>query len=178
MTIFLESPWPALVIGIFAEAILAIVLLRTGRGVLLWAMIGVGLLVGGALWLERAVVTEREEVEAAIDAMAAALGANDQKGVESWIAKDAKEVRALVQYGFQHAKFTEAKITKLEIIVNRHTSPHSAEAQLSGVIQFDSKEFPYKSYMVKDLALELEQQSGRWLIAAYRWPDDPRGGTN
>ena len=48
MTFLLESPWPALVFGIFAEALLGIILLRTGRGVLLWAMAGVGLVVGGA----------------------------------------------------------------------------------------------------------------------------------
>jgi hypothetical protein len=178
MTIFLESPWPALVIGIFAEAILAIILLRTGRGVLLWAMIGVGLLVAGAVVLERLVVTEREEVEAAIDAMAAALGANDQKTVESWIAKDAKEVRALVQYGFQHAKFTQAKITHLEIIVNYHTSPPTAQAKLSGSVYFRANEYPYEGYPVNDLTLDLEQQSGRWLITGYRWSEDPRGGKN
>jgi hypothetical protein len=175
MTIFLENPWPALIIGIFAEALLGIILLRTGRGVILWAMGGVGLLVAGGLLLERAVVTERERVAADIDAMAAALGANDQKGVEAWIAKDAAQVRGLVQFGFQHAKFTKAKITSLEITVNNHTSPPTAQAILSGSVYFRANDYPYEGYPVKDLTLELEQHSGRWLIASCQWPEDPRG---
>ena len=41
MSIFIESPWPAILLGILGEAILAVILVRTGRGVLLVAMAGV-----------------------------------------------------------------------------------------------------------------------------------------
>ncbi len=43
--LFLESPWPILIVGLVVEAVLAIVLFRTGRGVVLVAMGGVALLV-------------------------------------------------------------------------------------------------------------------------------------
>ena len=41
MSIFIENPWPAILLGILGEAILAVILVRTGRGVLLVAMAGV-----------------------------------------------------------------------------------------------------------------------------------------
>ena len=64
MTTLIEDPTPILVVGILIEAVLAIALLRTGRGVLLWAMLAVAGLTGLGLLLERWVVTERERVEA------------------------------------------------------------------------------------------------------------------
>ncbi len=43
-----EGPWPILLTGVILEAILVIALVRTGRAVLLWAIVGAGLLTGGA----------------------------------------------------------------------------------------------------------------------------------
>ena len=62
MVIFLESPWPILLIGIAVEAVLAVMLLRTGQGRLLWAMLGMAAVVLLGLAVERLVVTDREAV--------------------------------------------------------------------------------------------------------------------
>ena len=45
MEIFVESPWPWLLVGVGVETVLAIVLARTQRGAVLWAMLAVGVLV-------------------------------------------------------------------------------------------------------------------------------------
>jgi enolase len=58
--IFLESPWPILFIGIFAEAILALILFRTGRGAVLWAIAGVALLVIAGVLVERFAMTDKK----------------------------------------------------------------------------------------------------------------------
>ena len=49
MMIFLESPWPWLFLGIAVEAVLAVALVRTQRG-LLWAMLGVGVSCFSGCW--------------------------------------------------------------------------------------------------------------------------------
>ncbi len=77
MVIFVESPWPILFIGIAAEAVLAFLLLRTGLGKFLIAMIGVAVLIAAGLIVERLVVTDRERVEQTLDAAVAAVRRND-----------------------------------------------------------------------------------------------------
>ena len=65
MIIFLESLWPILSIGIAVEAVLAIALLVTRRGMLLWWMLGAAGFVLAGLLIEWLVVTDREAIDAA-----------------------------------------------------------------------------------------------------------------
>jgi hypothetical protein len=81
MTWFIESPWPALALGISLEIILAIALVRTGRAWIVAAMVAALAATVGLLAVERFVVTEREEVEDALDAVAHALESNDMPTV-------------------------------------------------------------------------------------------------
>jgi hypothetical protein len=76
--IFLESPWPILLIGIAAEAVLAILLLRTGQGKWLLAMLGAGLVVLLGLLVERLVVTDGKLVQQTLDAAVAAVEAGSR----------------------------------------------------------------------------------------------------
>ena len=77
MSIFLDSPWPAILFGIIGEAVLAVMLLRSGRGVLLGAMAGVLALSLAGVGVERLVVTDNKLIAAVIYDAAAALEAND-----------------------------------------------------------------------------------------------------
>ncbi len=79
MTLLFENPLRIIFIGIVIEAVLGIVLLRTGRGALLWAMLGVLALTLAGVVVERLVVTEKERVEMTLDGITSALEANDLK---------------------------------------------------------------------------------------------------
>ena len=126
MDIFLESPWPAIVLGIFGEAVLAVMLVRTGRGVLLWAMIGVLALALLGVGVERLVVTDNKLITAVLYDTAAALEANDLNRVLAHVAADADKTRADARSALSEAEITELKIRYLEIKINRLTSPPSA----------------------------------------------------
>ena len=93
MTTLLESPWTVILFGIAAEAVLGIILARTGRGVLIWAMAGVLLLVLALVGLEWLVVTDRERIEATLESAAASVAANDPDGVLETIDGSATEAR-------------------------------------------------------------------------------------
>jgi len=175
MTIFLESPWPAIGIGIFAEALLALILWRTGRGVILWAMGGVLLLVLGGVLLERLVVTERKRIEATLDGAAAAVEANDLNLVNMYIADDAADPRALARWALSQVKFTRAKISRLDITINRRTTPPTAKAAIRGYVSFKDRkgEYPYENHPLKG-TVELRQGPDRWLVTGYKMDDDPR----
>lgn len=174
---FLENPMPVILCGIIAEAVLGIALLRTGRGVLLWAMGGVLALVLLGVGLEYLVVTEREQVETTLDEVAAAVGRNDRSGVLSHIHPSAAETRQLVNWGFGLASFTDAKITYLEVEnINHLTSPPTARVRVKGIVFFKDRrgEDPYGKRPV-NLTLELRRGSDRWLITSHQWHDDPIG---
>ena len=177
MTALVEDPMPIILFGIVAEAVLGIALLRTGRAALLWAMGGVLVLVFTGVGLEWLVVTDREQVEATLDAMAAAVAANDREEVLSHVDPSAGDTRRLVDWGFRTAEFTGAKITELEVLnINHLTSPHTARVHLKGIVYFKVRrgEYPYDKHLV-DLTLKLSLQSGHWLISGHEWHDDPRG---
>jgi hypothetical protein len=178
MTTLLENPWPVILFGIVAEAVLGIILWRTGRGRLLWAMAGVLIVVLAGVTLEWLVVTEREQVVATLEGAAKALGANDRRGVMAYVDPSASEIRELVDWGFKVADFTDAKITTLEIEnIDHQTSPPTARVHVKGIVSFKDRrgESPYERYLA-DLTVQLHLTSGRWLITAVEWHDGPRGG--
>ena len=177
MTVLFENPMPVILFGIIAEAVLGIALLRTGRGVLLWAMGGVLALLLVGVGLEWLVVTEGEQVEATLEDVAAAVGANDQPGVLRHVDPSAAETRRLINWGFGRVDFTEAKITHLEVQnINHLTSPSTARVRVKGIVYFQVRrgEDPYGKRPV-NLTLELRRGSDRWLITGHKWHGDPLG---
>lgn len=176
MTTLVEDPTPIIFFGVLVEAVLAVVLFRTGRGVLLWAIIGVLVLVLAGVWLEWLVVTEVERVEAVIEGARAALAANDEKGVMKHIHRSAREIRNLVSSGFRQVHFTDAKITNLKIKINNMTSPPTATADVTGIAWFEAlrSDIPRNKHLLS-AAVELRLFPEGWLITDYKLKDDPLG---
>jgi hypothetical protein len=83
----------------------------------------------------------------------------------------------LVNWAFEEADFTDAKITTLDVqSINQLTSPPTAKVHVKGIVFFRDRsgQDPYGKRLV-DLTLELRLESDRWLISGYEWHDDPRG---
>ena len=169
MTIFLESPWPWLLIGIVAEAILAAALVTTRRGALLWGMVGVlGFVIVGVT-IERLVVTEREQVEAVMDGIMSALNANDlERLLRDYVAPDAYTTRGRATWALNRVEIERANYHNLRVTINRLTSPITAEAEFNGSVYYDDRlgEFPYRSYAARFL-VELELSDGHWLVTDH-----------
>jgi hypothetical protein len=174
--IFLESPWSILVIGLAAEAILAVILVRTGRGVLLAAMAAVAVAVGIGLLVERLVVTDRKLVAQTIDGAAAALEANDLPRLLELLAPDAAETRQAASQVLQEGEFIQVRIYGLEVNVVRTTSPPTARATFNVIATGKDRRGvlgqqplpPFK------LIVRLRWESGRWLITGHEFVEDPR----
>lgn len=166
--IFLESPWPILVIGIAIEAVLAILLLRTGLGRFLWAMLGVAVLTLAALMVERLVVTEREAVTDTIDACVAAIEANDLNRLLEHVSPSAMQPRADARWVLGRFEFRMARISNLEFTINRLTSPPTAKAKFKALAAATDRqgEVPYQS-LSGVVTVTLRKEGGRWLVADY-----------
>jgi hypothetical protein len=172
MVIFVESPWPILFIGIAVEAVLAFLLLQTGRGKFLIAMLGVAALVVVGLVVERLVVTDREAVENTLDAAVAAVKRNDLDGALACLSSSAKEARVFTRWVFGRVEFQEAHISELEVKVNRLTSPPSADAKFLAVGKGKDRkgEWLYQGFAQR-VTLQLRLQGDRWLVTGYKIED-------
>ncbi len=149
----LESPWPIVLSGIVIEALLALALLRTGRGRFLWIMLGVGVLVGGGLLLERCITTDQEAVEDCLDAIVAAAEANDINRLLENVSPKAVKVQIEARAVLNRVEVTKARLTDLETKINRLTNPPSAKVKFRVIGE--------------DLAVDLRQENGRWLVFDY-----------
>ncbi len=176
MITLLETPIPIILFGIVALAVLGLMLLRTGRGVLLWVMIGVAVLVAAGVGLERIVVTEREKIEDVLEAAVAAIAANDEQAVLVHVDPGNGKTRTLVRDAFRMVKFTDAKITQLEISFTEMASPPRATARLAGRVSFEESSGmdPYGTHPIR-FKIDLCRRGDIWLIDGHEWKNDPRG---
>jgi len=167
MTLFTEEPTTALMLGGFALFILLIALWRTGRGVLLYVMLGVIILTGGLVLLERLVVTEYERVESTIELAATAIEANDVEGVLAQLASDATTLRNHVARRMFSVKIERAKFVDLNVTFNRLTNPPTATADflanLKGTQSGVQFTFPSR------LTVVLIEEEGRWVVTSYKF---------
>jgi len=169
MTIFLESPWPVILMGIVAEAVLAVVLVTTRRGLLLGAMGGVLVVVLLGVALEILVVTEREQVERTLDGIIASLNANDlNRLLEDYVAPDARTTRARAAWALNRVEIQQAKYHNLRVTINRLTSPPTALAEFYGVVFYRDRkgEIPHEYYSAQ-FAAEFELRDGRWMVTDH-----------
>jgi len=174
MTALVESPWPWIAFGIFAEVGLGLLLLHTQRGVLLLPMGGVLLLVLGGMVLERHVVTDRERVEDCLEGVAAALEANDLQRVLGFISASAVETRSQARRAIDYAQFQQIKIKDLQITVNYLTSPPSARATFTALVTASDRG---NLFGVRTLPLEFRvdfrQEDQSWLITGHEVREAP-----
>jgi hypothetical protein len=154
---------------------LCVLFVRSRRSALLWAMGLVLLLSIGGVLVHRFVVAWLERPERAINAAAAELEANNEKGVLAYVAPQAKELRDLIHSGMQRVVFSRVAITRLVVFTNDAADPPTAKAHVQGNASFQVRlgEIPVGGYQVKDLSLDLRREGNRWLISGFDWKDRP-----
>jgi hypothetical protein len=168
MTIFLESPWPAISIGLFLEAVLVFALLRTGRGAIFAAMAVVALLTGGGVLLDWLVVTDGEEVAATIERGRLAVEANDLERVFTFISPSAELARTQARGVRRLGEFSEIKVKGLTVQVNRQANPATATAHFTAHVHVRDPKGLYDGPGFADVHLEFRLEDGRWLVTQYK----------
>src|SRR5437016_5141738 len=128
MSWFTEDSTPVLVMGIIAEAILLLALVKTSRLGLLYAIAGVGVVVGAIVIIEKNTVTDTKRIRGVLDSAAAAVERNDVEGVLSFISSNAQTVRQQVTANLPQFEIRSAYIRGLEVRINRVNNPPTATA--------------------------------------------------
>lgn len=171
MSWLFEDPTMLIAAGVLIEALLAVALVKSGRGALVGVMLGVLLLVVLGVVVEQTVVTERERVEAVLDAASAALVAGNADAVLRTIDPAAAELRSYVRSVMSQARITEVKLYDLVITVNSRTTPPTARADFMGRVKGTYRgDAPAggEGLALRRLTVELRRDPEGWLITDYR----------
>lgn len=168
MDILFEHPWWIISIGVSIEVVLAIILLITRRGTLLWWMLGVLAVTLLSLLIERLVVTDRERIEATLYGGAAALEANDLQRVLSYFPKEAQEARNVVTMIMQRFEVQTARIYNLEIKIDMQSKPPAAKATFLAFASYHDRkgEMPYDNY-ASNLIVDLRKHGDMWALTGH-----------
>ncbi len=168
MAFLVESPWPVLFAGVVVEAGLAVGLLVTGRGKLIWFMLLVAVLTLAGLVVERLVVTDREAITDTLFTAAVAVEDNDLERLLDCISPSAEEPRRMSRWILDRFDVEKAVIRNLTIDINRLTSPPTANARFQAIGKGKDRGgvFPYNSYAQR-VVVKMRLENGRWLATGY-----------
>ncbi len=169
MTAVLESPLPAILGGIVLLLLLAIAYFAVPkRGI----VIAMGVVVAGVIGLvllERAVITQREEVENALFHLAKTLETDDVAAVQELIAPDATLVQSAAQRHMPRYQINEVRITRdLEVTVDSAADPPQAIAKFTCRVNANDRkgELPYNTAIL-EFSIHFRKDGDRWLVESY-----------
>ena len=165
MTWLTEDSTPALVLGVLFEAVLVLALVKTGRAWLLYAMLGLGIVVGGIVWIEKHTLTDTKRVRATLETAAAAMERNDLPEVLKCIAPSAVPLRQQAQFVAKQFEIHAVSMSGLTVKVNRFNNPPSAQADFFAHVNGADRSgmIPYNN-IVRRLHVTLRWENDRWLV--------------
>ena len=171
-----KAPGRAILFGLVGEAVLAVALVRTGRGVLLWAMAGVLAVSLGGVAVARFVVTEKKLAAAVIYDCAAAAQKNDLEGVLRHISPEDESLRTQISGIMNLFEISEVKIRALEITVNRLTTPRTATATFNYIGTGKDRRGEYGGQMTYPgkASVRMRREPNGWIIYEHTLFSDPR----
>jgi hypothetical protein len=162
-----ENPWPVIAVAVLGELALLVAFYRTGRVTMtLWMLLLAA--AAGAYWLiEASVVTDREQIENNLHAVAAAMVARDVATVESYISKSAVVTLQRAQQA-AGMRFAEIRINNdLQITIKDDVDPPQAEAAGTVTVVMASGRSPAMPVQAK---VWLRKFDGQWLIYSHEEP--------
>jgi hypothetical protein len=168
MTWFTEDSTPFLVLGVIVEALLVLAVVKTGRVWILYAMVGVALVVGAIVWIEKHTITDTKRVRATLESAAAALEQNNLPGLLDCIAPTSLPLRDEAARVLRMAEFKSVYVSHLVVHVNRFNNPPSATADFTVHANGNDRTgmVPYSNFF-RVLHVTFRWEKDRWLIESY-----------
>jgi len=168
MTSLLENPIPILVTGIFAAAVCGVAWVMTSKRSALAALGGVALLTAGLLLLERAIVTNVEQVEATLHRMARAVEQGDVPTLLAHVSASLPEVRRQLEARIDEVDVEQVDIKpNLEIKVFPERTPPRATATFNVVVRGSMRNLGGTQSYPRYFECHFIKRDDRWQLIAY-----------
>ena len=170
MTSLLENPLLAILIGVLTTAILGGGWLKTGKQWLLYLMIAAILMTVGAVFLERMVMTDREQITTTLHDIADLVERNEINAALEYAHSGSPEVRAQAAAELPRYEFQEVSIGRnLEIEVFPKHIPPKATAEFTVAVVLRTKDHSFSGGRTPRFVVVtfLKEESGEWHVSDY-----------
>jgi hypothetical protein len=172
MTWFTDNPTPIFIICGIALLVLLVFLLKTGRGVILLAMVGVVLCIVTAIVIDSIVVTDREQVEQTLFQAAALAEENKlEELLDLFISPSVPHIRGQARSWIaQASRIDDVSVSAIDITVNHKKNPSTARAEFRVYARGEARErnnpFPFQ-YMTR-MRVDFQREGDRWRVIDYQ----------
>jgi hypothetical protein len=169
VTWLVEQRLPIILLGASATLIAAMIVIQTRRIGAIVGLVGVVLLTIGLLVLEAVVVTEVEEIEFSLHAIAAAVERNDLPAALAMFPDDATSVRHRAEGLLGQFTFSRARIENdLRIEFDSEAKPRTARAEFTcnAKAKHRTELIPYE-FIRRKVTISLIWQDDRWALSDY-----------
>jgi len=169
MTWLFEDGILILTVATVIELLLAVALFQTGRGAVLFAMLGVLAIGTGMMVVEGLVVTDREAVVSLLETSAQAAEDGDIATVVAAVDPKASQIRDELRQMLDRFEVKDINLGDMEVTIDRRANPRRAQATLRVFVAARdlADASPYQSLVVR-LAVELEFNGEKWQVVGYR----------
>jgi hypothetical protein len=176
MTWIYEEPLPILVMSAVLCVALSVGFIKTGQKWLLFALAAVVVLTVALLAIERAVVTDREQVEDVLRQIAAAVERNDiDEAMQHFLRDPPAKLQADSDY-LKKITFREVSIKpNLEIIIFPGTAPLRAETRFNVTVVADAGWGDGPRHYPRYVEATFIKQGDRWIVHDYQHFEPTRG---
>ena len=163
MTWVFEQPHYIAILGVATLAVLGFGWMQTGYRALLYGTIGVAVLTVLLLVVERLVQTENEEIEAALEQMAADVQRNDLPDVLRHISAMAPATRAQARAEFPRYNFSRVKVKRnLTVTIDEQQEPRTAVVSFNVVVTGYDRSFRSSFHVPRFVTVTLVREDGEW----------------
>jgi hypothetical protein len=158
-----EDPLPLLIIGAVGFALLVLGYLASRNGRFLLAAAGLAMIVAALAVTERWIVTEAEQVEAAVWDLAGAVEENDLDAVIQALSPSADHLKQAAQAALPQVRVTAVSIKGLETEVAGTATPRMGTARFRARVEFSATELP-NQFSHDKWELTFRREQGKWLL--------------
>jgi hypothetical protein len=163
----LENPLPSVLIGGLTAAMLGSGWLRTGQKWLLALTIAAILLTVGAVFLERIVVTDREQITVTLHEIADLAERNEIEAALEYAYSGTPEVRDHASAELPQYKFQKIDIKRnLRIEVFPDHIPPKAEATFNVLVVLNTRDGPIRILRYVEVTF-FKEEDGQWRVGDY-----------
>ena len=170
-----DRPVAVGILGVILCVPIAIAWVMTGRKEVLYALAAAFAVFVGLLIMERAVVTDRETIEATLPVIMRDVETNNHQAVLGHIYSGSPQLKQQAQSELANFHFIECRITgRPTVEVNAQDNPRSATATFNAAAAGDfkyggesgsfTKEGPIRRHIILKMRKEAD---GRWTVEDY-----------
>ncbi|MCC7086812.1 MAG: hypothetical protein IT427_17580 [Pirellulales bacterium] len=166
-----DDPFPIYAACGITLVVLLVLLLKTGRGVILVAMVGVLFCIIAASVIDRIVVTDRERVEQTLFEAAALAEQNRLDDLLNYISPSVLPLRLEARRWIgQASKIESVSVSAIDVTVDREKTPPTARAEfrvfVQGLARDRSNSFPFK--YLQRIGVDFRLEGDRWMVVDYQ----------